>query len=120
MDHRERTRAEARAHNAMMIELDRLEQDMRDARLRRALIPDDWHRMEETAPVRQRRKKVTVALDEDVARWFHGLGEGYHRRINAVLRTYMLALVSKEVLVEGDRDRHGDAVWGVKARKGKG
>src|SRR5690606_28268387 len=49
-------------------------------------------------PVRPRKKKVTLGLDEDVARWFQRLGAGYHGRINAVLRTYMLALISKEVL----------------------
>ena len=58
--------------------------------------------------MRPRNKKVTVALDADVAKWFSGLGEGYHGRINAVLRTYMLALISKEMLSLGDKDRHGD------------
>ena len=59
------------------------------------------------------------ALDEDVARWFRGLGAGYHGRINAVLRTYMLALISKEVLSRGDRNRHGEEIWGKAAPKRK-
>ena len=33
------------------------------------------------------------------------------------LRTYMLALVSKHVLSVGDRDRHGDPIWGRAAQK---
>ena len=107
MEDRMRTNARERAHVKMMIELDRMERDVADARLRRALIPADWDRLETEAPVRPRRKKVTVALDEDVAGWFRRLGAGYHGRINAVLRTYMLALVSKEVLSAGDKDRHG-------------
>ena len=39
-----------------------------------------------------------VALDDEVACWFKGLGHGYHGRIDAVLRTCMPALISKEVL----------------------
>ena len=114
-----RTNAQERAELELLMELDKMEQDWRDVKLRRSLIPDDWDRLETTAPVRPRRKKVTVALDEDVARWFHGLGEGYHRRINAVLRTYMLALISKEVLSRGDRNRYGDPIWGKAAPKEK-
>lgn len=112
MEDRLRTIAQERAHLELMIELERQEQDWRDIKLRRSLIPEDWHKLETTAPVRPRRKKVTVALDEDVARWFHGLGAGYHGRINAVLRTYMLALISKAVLSQGDKNRHGEETWG--------
>ena len=109
---RMRTNAQERAHVKMMIELDRMERDIADARLRGALIPNGWRGLDEAAPVKPRRKKVTVALDEDLANWFRRLGAGYHGRINAVLRTYMLALISKEVLSVGDRDRHGDEIWG--------
>lgn len=119
MEDRLRTIAQERAHIEMMRELDRQEADIRDLMLRMSLIPPEWHGLEETAPVTPRRKKVTVALDEDVARWFRRLGEGYHRRINAVLRTYMLALISKEVLSRGDVNRHGTAIWGRAAPKGK-
>jgi uncharacterized protein (DUF4415 family) len=114
-----RTNAQERAHVKMMIELDRQERDIRDARLRAALIPPDWGRLETEAPTRPRKKKVTVALDDEVARWFRGLGMGYHGRINSVLRTYMLAVISKEVLSREDRDRNGDEIWGKAAPKRK-
>ena len=119
MEDRMRTNAQERAHVRLMIELDRQERDIADARLRGRLIPPDWRGLEAAAPVRPRRKKVTVALDDEVARWFKGLGHGYHGRINAVLRTYMLALISKEVLSQGDRDRHGDQIWGKAPPKRK-
>ena len=119
MEDRMRTIAQERAHVELMIELEKQAQDWRDMKLRGSLIPADWGRLETTAPVRPRKKKVTVALDEDVARWFRGLGAGYHGRINAVLRTYMLALISKEVLSRGDRNRHGEAIWGKAAPKRK-
>ncbi len=114
-----RTIAQERAHVEMMIELEKQSQDWRDLKLRMSLIPPDWRKLETTAPVRPRKKKVTVALDADVARWFHGLGAGYHGRINGVLRSYMLALISKEVLSQGDRNRHGEEIWGKAGPKRK-
>jgi len=119
VEDRQRTTAQERAYVELMIELEKQEADLRDLKLRRSLIPPDWETLETTAPVRPRRKKVTVALDEDVARWFRGLGAGYHGRINAVLRTYMLALISKEVLSLGDKNRHGDETWGKAPPKRK-
>lgn len=119
MEDRLRTIAEEQAHLKMMIELEKMEADWRDMKLRDLLIPGAWYSLETTAPVRPRKKKVTVALDEDVARWFRALGLGYHGRINAVLKTYMLALLSKEVLSTGDRNRHGEEIWGKKAPKKK-
>jgi uncharacterized protein (DUF4415 family) len=117
VEDRLRTIAQEQAHLEMMIELEKQSQDWRDLKLRMSLIPPDWGRLETTAPVRPRKKKVTVALDEDVARWFRRLGTGYHGRINGVLRSYMLALVSKEVLSQGDRNRHGEEIWGKAAPK---
>ena len=119
MEDRLRTLAQERAHIEMLRELEILEADVRDWKLRGALIPAEWRAIERTAPVRPRRTKVTLALDADVAKWFHGLGEGYHRRINAVLRTFMLALISKEILSRGDTNRHGDEIWGKAAPKKK-
>ncbi len=87
VEDRKRTPAQELALLNLMIELDKQKRDWRDVLLREALLPKEWEKLETTAPVRPRRRKVTIALDEDVARWFHRLGEGYHRRMNAVLRT---------------------------------
>lgn len=119
MEDRLRTNAQELAHLKLITELEKQAQDLRDLKLRQSLIPDDWGRLETTAPVRPRKKKVTVALDEEVARWFRNLGTGYHGRINGVLKTYMLALISKEVLSEGDRNRYGDEIWGKAPPKGR-
>ncbi|MEY4983048.1 MAG: hypothetical protein RIR62_1314 [Pseudomonadota bacterium] len=40
------------------------------------------------APV---KKAVSVRLDQDVIDWFKAEGPGYQTRMNAVLRSYMLA-----------------------------
>ncbi len=119
MEDRQRTIAQEQAYVKLMIELERQKQDWKDLLLRDALIPKEWAKLETTAPVQPRRRKVTIALDEDVARWFHRLGAGYHRRMNAVLRTYMLSVISKTVLGEGDWNRHRDEIWGKKVPKEK-
>ena len=119
MEERLRTIAQERAHLEMMRELMILEVDVADWKLRQALIPVEWHAIERTVAVRPERTKVTVDLDADMVRWFRGMGQGYQRRLNAVLRTFMLALISKEILSEGDINRHGEEIWGKAAPKKK-
>jgi uncharacterized protein (DUF4415 family) len=36
-----------------------------------------------------RKKAISIRVDEDVLDYFKSQGEGYQRRINAVLRSYM-------------------------------
>ena len=36
-----------------------------------------------------RKKAISIRVDEDVLDYFKRGGEGYQRRINAVLRSYM-------------------------------
>jgi uncharacterized protein (DUF4415 family) len=36
-----------------------------------------------------RKKAISIRVDEDVLDYFKSEGEGYQRRINAVLRSYM-------------------------------
>src|SRR4051812_26437238 len=38
-----------------------------------------------------RKQQLTVRLDRDVIDWFKAQGPGYQTRMNAVLRSYMLA-----------------------------
>jgi uncharacterized protein (DUF4415 family) len=114
-----RTLTQEIANTKLMVALEDLKREMDDIALRQETIPAEWRELEKTAPTHARRKKVTLSLDEDVARWFHKLGAGYHRRINAVLRAYMLAVVSKHILGAGDRNRLGDEIWGKAAPKRK-
>jgi uncharacterized protein (DUF4415 family) len=37
------------------------------------------------------KKHINLRVDMDVWRWFKGQGKGYQTRMNAVLRSYMLA-----------------------------
>jgi uncharacterized protein (DUF4415 family) len=38
-----------------------------------------------------RKQQITLRLDRDVVEWFKSQGPGYQTRMNAVLRSYMLA-----------------------------
>lgn len=49
----------------------------------------DWSRAQVTMP--QPKKPISVRLDTDVIDYFKNQGKGYQTRINAVLRSYMLA-----------------------------
>ena len=68
----------------------RLEWDLHQKVLTEGRIPEAWH---EIARERgeAKRIRVTIALEEDVVRFFRGMGEGYGPRMNAVLRAFMHA-----------------------------
>lgn len=38
-----------------------------------------------------RKQQITLRLDREVVEWFKGEGPGYQTRMNAVLRSYMVA-----------------------------
>lgn len=110
MTDRRRTRAEERSYAEMMRELHELEAWNDDRKLKDRMIPPDWRALEKTAPTRPKKTRITAAFDADVARWYRGLGHGYQARMNAVLRAYMHAVISKEIERRGDRDWKGDLI----------
>ena len=53
-------------------------------------LPDDdnfWAKAEIVIP--QKKKAISIRLDQDVIGWFKNQGDGYQSRINAVLRSYI-------------------------------
>ena len=57
--------------------------------------PEGWALVEEENPVHPPRQRLSLWLDEDVIKWFRGMGRGYQARMNAVLRYYMVSRRSK-------------------------
>jgi hypothetical protein len=53
-------------------------------------IPRDWHEIAARPGVPVKRQ-VSIRLDDDVLAFFRAMGAGYLTRMNAVLRTFMLA-----------------------------
>jgi len=58
------------------------------------LDEDFWKNAKVVTP-EDRKRQVTLRLDPDVLNWFKDQGAGYQTRINAVLRSYYEAHVSK-------------------------
>ena len=122
MTERKRSKAEERSYAALLHEIEELKQweelrvmekANRDRKLKERMIPPAWARVERDVPVRPKKIRVTAAYDEELVKWFRAMGHNYQARMNAVLRTYMKAVVSKEILSHGDLDWKGDEIWGL-------
>ena len=67
-----------------------LEADLRWGLDGSARIPAAWSEIALT-PVEPFKRKLTLRVDEDVARFFKAMGRGYLTQMNRVLRAYMEA-----------------------------
>jgi uncharacterized protein (DUF4415 family) len=84
-----RTQAQIKAERdliALQIEVEELR---REARAREG-CPPGWAKIRPEELTRPRRVRVTLRVDQDVAKWFWQHGEGYQSLMNKVLRCYML------------------------------
>ena len=63
-------------------------------------IPDAWDTLERDVDVTEKRVKVTLLLDESVAKFFRAQGQGYQARINRVLGTFAQMKIAEVRLSE--------------------
>lgn len=113
MVERKRTRAEERAYAELhelteKLEAIRQEQFVRFERMKLANLPVQWAYIEEEVPVRRRKTRIHAAFDADLVRFFREMGLGYQARMNAVLRAWMLMMVSREFGSKWHRDWRGN------------
>lgn len=92
-------------HEAQFLEL-RLEMEMRARHRKGLLLPPGWQE-EASRPRTREKRKITMRVDEDVLKWFKGLGPDYTGRMNRVMRYFMLNVVSGELNGEWERDWGG-------------
>jgi uncharacterized protein (DUF4415 family) len=59
-------------------------------------IPAAWHEIAQ-GRIQPLKQKVTLRIDEDVIKFFRAMGQGHLTRMNAVLRTFMLARLAEVV-----------------------
>lgn len=64
-----------------------IERAMRDDPEWRNLFDIDWSKAEMVIP--QKKKAISIRLDEDVVNFFQSTGKGYQTRINAVLKHFI-------------------------------
>lgn len=105
---RKRTLGEQRAYSALVLQLSETEKWFHDFKLKEKHMPPEWWRIEKDVPVRPRKTRITATFDADVAKFYRALGHGYQARMNAVLRTYMLAVISREIETAANKDWKGD------------
>ncbi|WP_299842094.1 BrnA antitoxin family protein [uncultured Roseovarius sp.] len=63
-------------------------------------IPEAWHTLEADLDVVEPKEKVTLYLDRSVARFYRGMGRGYHARINRLLATWAQMKIAGEVKLD--------------------
>lgn len=112
MAERKRSKTEERAYAELQdtlreLNVVRAEMTAAFARLQYDNMPLAWAGIEEAVPVRPRKLRITALYDEDVARFFRSMGQGYQARMNAVLRAYMLAIVSRAIKSKRHEDWMG-------------
>lgn len=89
--------AERRAHyHALAESLRDLELDIRWGLAGTERLPAEWSTIAAT-PATHRKRAMTMRVDEPVLAFFKAMGPGYQRRMNAVLRAFMHARLSKMV-----------------------
>ncbi len=59
-------------------------------------IPAAWHEIAQER-IQPLKRPVTLRIDEDVIKFFRAMGQGHLTRMNAVLRTFMLARLAEVV-----------------------
>ncbi|PPJ46059.1 hypothetical protein C0075_10130 [Rhizobium sp. KAs_5_22] len=64
-----------------------IERAMRDDPDWKDLMDIDWSKAEIVIP--QKKKAISIRLDEDIIDFFQASGKGYQTRINAVLRHFI-------------------------------
>jgi len=65
--------------------------------------PKEWEMLEEAFHCEPKKQRVTLLLDEPVAKFFRTKGRGYQALINQVLRTYAELRLAR--VLEGPEDR---------------
>lgn len=78
------------AYHHLALTMRGLEADLRWGLTDSLRLPHEWREIA-ARPVVPGKRQVTIRLDEDVLAFFRAMGAGYLTRINAVLRTFMLA-----------------------------
>ena len=89
------------AYHALAESMRGLEADLRWGLNDSLRMPHGWREIAE-GPAVPKKVKVTLRLDDDIVAFFRAMGMGHLSRMNAVLRTFMLARLAG--LVTGPED----------------
>ncbi len=51
-------------------------------------VPEAWDTLEQDVDVEEKKTRVTLLLDDSVAKFYRAMGKGYQARINRILATF--------------------------------
>jgi len=60
-----------------------------------ALVPEAWDTLEKDIDVCEKKTKITLLLDDSVAKFYRAMGQGYQARINRILATFAQMRISQ-------------------------
>lgn len=83
------TKSERLARRRLMYHLWLQDEDSLPLAEIRAEIPDAWHTVEADIDCHEPKQKLTLYLDQSVAKLFKGMGKGYQARINRILQLWL-------------------------------
>ena len=70
--------------------MNQLEHDLYQPILRQQALPAAWQTISRQRKI-SKKKRITIGIEEDVLKFFRGLGHPYQPRMNDVLRSFMHA-----------------------------
>jgi len=73
-------------------------------------VPEAWHALPELYPAQPKKVRVTLLLEEPVAKFYRANGRGYQALINDVLKAYAQLRLAKVIEGIEDRGPGGEAV----------
>lgn len=70
-----------------------------------ALVPQAWDTLERDIDVEEKKTKLTLRLDDSVAKFYRAMGAGYQARINRILATFAALCIkrTKDFIQESGR-----------------
>lgn len=80
-------------------------------------IPEAWATLEDDVDVDEKKVRITLRVDESVAKFYRAMGKGYQGRMNRVLATYAQMQIAQvrwhdKSLPEALRQTRNEA-WGM-------
>ncbi len=93
---RRRSATEARIYTELLALIDAIERAEAESLPPAVVLPPSRRCLVPSGPDAPERVRDTLFLDGETLKWFRATGRGYQRRMNLVLRSYMLEAVARE------------------------
>lgn len=73
-------------------------------------IPEEWELLPDRYPATPKKVRITLLMDEPVAKYFRSFGRGYGALVNDVLKSYAQLRAAKMLEAAEDRSPRGEAL----------